>query len=223
MVMGMSALTFNNKGFSLVELMVALVLSGMAMTAIYRGYVSIVVANDVQEDSIELHQSLRVGLNSLVDDLRMAGYNPAYKKPSPTIQATSDANSIDFSADLDPVDDTPSIYDNISYQLDTVNLELERQKNGGGFQVVMANVEALNFVYLDKDRNTIDPPLTSGLVDMIKSVQVAVVARNGNPDYSYSGNGAPYKNKQGDEILSTPDNNYHRRVLLVEVQTRNHH
>jgi prepilin-type N-terminal cleavage/methylation domain-containing protein len=66
--------TMNNmRGFTLVELMIVVFLSAIAVIAIYRGYTAFSHSADVQEQIIEMQQSLRIGMYWLERDLRRAG------------------------------------------------------------------------------------------------------------------------------------------------------
>jgi prepilin-type N-terminal cleavage/methylation domain-containing protein len=66
--------TMNNmRGFTLVELMIVVFLSAIAVIAIYRGYTAFSHSADVQEQIIEMQQNLRIGIYWLEKDLRRAG------------------------------------------------------------------------------------------------------------------------------------------------------
>ena len=63
----------NREGFTLVELMVVVLLTAIAVIAIYRGYTAFSHSADVQEQIIEMQQNLRIGMDWLEKDLRRAG------------------------------------------------------------------------------------------------------------------------------------------------------
>ena len=68
--------TINNmRGFTLVELMVVVFLTAIAVIAIYRGYTAFSSSADAQEQIIEMQQNLRIGMYMLEKDLRRAGMN----------------------------------------------------------------------------------------------------------------------------------------------------
>ncbi len=64
------------KGFTILELMIALVLTFIVTAGLYRAYVSFQVTFDSQNQLVELQQNLRIGMNRLVSDIKMAGYDP---------------------------------------------------------------------------------------------------------------------------------------------------
>lgn len=64
----------NQRGFTLIELMVALVLSFILIGAIYRGFTSQQKAYTVQDQVAQAQQNARMAMNILLRDIRMAGY-----------------------------------------------------------------------------------------------------------------------------------------------------
>ena len=63
----------NDNGFTLVELMVTVMLTAIAVISIYRGYTAFSHSADAQEQIIEMQQNLRIGIYWLEKDLRRAG------------------------------------------------------------------------------------------------------------------------------------------------------
>ena len=63
----------NVSGFTLVELMVVVFLSAIAVIAIYRGYTAFTQSADAQEQTIEMQQNLRIGMYTLFKDVMRAG------------------------------------------------------------------------------------------------------------------------------------------------------
>ena len=63
----------NSNGFTLVELMVTVLLTAIAVIAIYRGYTSFSQSADAQQQVIEMQQNLRIGMYTLVRDMIRAG------------------------------------------------------------------------------------------------------------------------------------------------------
>ena len=66
----------DQKGFSLVELMVVLAISSIVMGGMYAVYNSQLKANVTQQAVVEMQQSLRTAMYLMARDLRMAGYDP---------------------------------------------------------------------------------------------------------------------------------------------------
>jgi prepilin-type N-terminal cleavage/methylation domain-containing protein len=67
--------TNHMRGFTLVELMVVVLLTAIAVIAIYRGYTAFSSSADAQEQIIEMQQNLRIGMYMIEKDIRRAGMN----------------------------------------------------------------------------------------------------------------------------------------------------
>jgi prepilin-type N-terminal cleavage/methylation domain-containing protein len=88
----------NNNGFTLVELMVTVLLTAIAVVSIYRGYSSFSQAADAQQQVMEMQQNLRIGMARLSADIRRAGMNEEYVSKAGFIRANNEY--IEFSMDL---------------------------------------------------------------------------------------------------------------------------
>jgi prepilin-type N-terminal cleavage/methylation domain-containing protein len=80
----------NNRGFSLVELLIVMGMLSLVLTAVYSVYSVQSRSAMVQDDVVELQQSLRIGMDQMSRDLRMAGYLAC---PSPIPEATLPGNN----------------------------------------------------------------------------------------------------------------------------------
>ena len=63
----------NTRGFTLVELMVTVFLTAIAVIAIYRGYTAFSQSSDAQQQVMEMQQNLRIGMYTMVKDIMRAG------------------------------------------------------------------------------------------------------------------------------------------------------
>jgi prepilin-type N-terminal cleavage/methylation domain-containing protein len=66
---------FSEKGVTLIELMVALVICGIIVAAIYRLFVAQTRAYTVQDQVAEVQQNVRNAMELIVRDIRMAGFD----------------------------------------------------------------------------------------------------------------------------------------------------
>ena len=64
----------NRQGFSLVEIMVAMVIMGVVVGAVYSTFINTQRHAYTQEEVVEVQQNLRAGLDFLVKDIRMAEF-----------------------------------------------------------------------------------------------------------------------------------------------------
>jgi type IV pilus assembly protein PilW len=189
------------KGFSLIELMIAMALSGIVIGAIYNLYIGQSRSYVIQDQVAEMQQNARVAMDMMVRDIRMAGFDPTREAGAGFVAATS--NSIQFTADrnsdgdLDDADEdiTYSLYD--SNDADTLDDDLGRD-TGGGNQPVAENISSLTFSYFDEDGNS-----TADL-SQIRSVEITLTAQTAERDPDY-----------------TPNGGYRTRTLETVVKVRN--
>ena len=224
------------QGFTLVELLVAVVITGVVVGGIYSTFYSQQKSYLVQEEVAAMQQNLRAAMHLIERDIRLAGYNPKHSAGA-GIQAAN-ATSIRFTSDIhDGVDnDADSVIDepdeegngdgdtldageNITY------LRLDPDGNGvfdlyrrdavaGTDQLLALNVDAINFLYFDKDGHT-----TADLSAM-RSVQITMVVRATRRDPGYRDT-AVYRNKQDTVILPQQNDSFRRRLLSCEIKCRN--
>lgn len=64
----------NNRGFSLVELLIVCAMMGLVMAAIFTLYQTHQRTAYTQEEVVEVQQNLRIAMDSIARDLRMAGF-----------------------------------------------------------------------------------------------------------------------------------------------------
>ena len=140
----------NTKGMTLIELLVGLVLCAIVIAGIYRLFVVQSKAYTVQDQVVEVQQSIRSAMEVLLRDLRMAGYD-----------SDSLNSNISIANHVLPGDHTVTInyeYDDthrheITYSL--VNGNLTRQltifpdvgASSSTTETILENVEALDFNY----------------------------------------------------------------------------
>jgi len=206
-------------GYTLVELMVAVALTGIVTVAIYKGYVSVSTAYDVQDQAIEVQENARVAMNRMAREIRMAGYDPT-ELGTAGISATSTNHQIKFSR----YDDTAGAMTFISYRWDQGGTDDLQRREGaavdtGTWQSVIENVSELDFSYVG---NTGVPAASS---DVARGVMIALVVRATNEDYGYTDNRdyiVPQPVGVGDlTLLSNPNDNFRRRLLTAIVGCRN--
>lgn len=74
-----------HKGFTLVEVLITLLISGIVMASIYSAFQSQQNSYLAQEQVAEMQQNIRGGLDLMIREIRMAGYDPegtAYPNPN---------------------------------------------------------------------------------------------------------------------------------------------
>jgi prepilin-type N-terminal cleavage/methylation domain-containing protein len=63
-----------NKGLSLIELLIALVISSMMMAALYQTFINQQKTYTTQEEVIDMQQNIRFAIDRMTREIRMAGY-----------------------------------------------------------------------------------------------------------------------------------------------------
>jgi len=215
----------SNQGFTLVELLVTLVVSGVVLAGICSTFYSQQTAFLNQEQIIAMQQNLRVAIYNMEREIRMAGHDPNGDAGAGIV--TANATSIRIAQDLtgnggtgDPDKDVGDPGENITYSLQDADgdgdMDLVRNDhNGAGIQMIAEDIDALNFVYLKQDGS-----LATLLAD-IRSVQITVLAKTGLPSRGYV-NKTPYQNQQGQTIfIPLSGDHFRRRLLTAEVKVRN--
>ena len=99
------------------------------------------------------------------------------------------------------------------------------KNTGGGNQLVVQNIDALDFVYLDgsSSPNVMNPGGSSvpdESLDQIRSVEVTIVARTDRNTLA-SKNTNAYFNQRGWQILEPQNDNFSRRCFSVWINCRN--
>ena len=134
----------NEKGFTLIEVLIAMALVGLVMTAVYRVYSQQVAVNNTQTIVRDMQQNIRAALYHMERELRMAGLDPSGNADAGVELAQT--NRITVSADFeggtagDPndfFDETITGRERVSYRLNN-----DIAENGGLGDGVCDNLQA---------------------------------------------------------------------------------
>lgn len=179
--------TTSREGFTLIEMVVALGLSLVTVTAVYSLYVSELKAQNVREDRLEMQQQARVVIDVVGRELLMAGFDP--RGVNNDVDLTNDFQGITYhpdrltiKADLngngliaDPNESIIFVYDAKTHTL--------RRNTGGGNQPFGENIESFLVQYFDQEGKPTENSLA------IRQVGITVTARTEKPDPKFSKNG----------------------------------
>ena len=192
-----NAIRPNNKGLTLIELLVGLVICAMVVAGIYRLFIAQSRAYTVQDQVVEVQQNIRSAMELMLRDLRMTGFDddrtPLVSIAQPSIDPGDDSITVRYE-----LENAPYV---VRYWL-AGGATLNRQETRGIVPVtttepILENVEALNFTYgVDEnedgamdDRNAngqLDDWVSAGTIGSLKvvSVRVSLTARptQMNPD-----------------------------------------
>ena len=201
------------KGFTLVEIIIAMAVGMIVLATLYSLFSAQNQAFSVQEQIVEMQQNARSGMEIMLRDLRMAGYNP--RKINPWISGTkpgltgATSASVSYAADLNGNGDTTAASsnpaENIAYDMYSEGGVSYLARTANGVRIVVArNVESLALAYYDQAGNALSatPSLAA-----VRKIQVTLTTKTALPDPSYS------DPAHGDH--------YRRYSLTFEVTPRN--
>jgi type IV pilus assembly protein PilW len=229
----MDALRRNKSGFTMVELLVALCLSSIVAMAIYKSFGAQQKVYNVQDQSVEMQQNVRIALDLMVKEIRMAGCDPLGSSGATIVSATS--NSLNFTLDItggeaDSIDndfdgtvdeagersdgDCNDTNENITYALFTDTDGIPSLGRSG--TSMAQNITNLELYYtLDDGTQTLAPTdLTR-----IRAVQITILARSGFSDKDYR-DATSYVTPSG--VIWGPFNDgFRRRLTTTTARCRN--
>ena len=148
---------FHAKGYTVIELMLAIAIAGIVMASFYSVYISQQSSYVRQEKVAAMHQNIRSAMYHMGREIRMAGLDPTGKAGAGIVEAKEDL--IQFTEDIQGVDkddppdgDTADSNENITYSLNDTDgdgdMDLVRD-TGGGKMLIAENIISLIFDYLD--------------------------------------------------------------------------
>ncbi|MCD4665481.1 MAG: prepilin-type N-terminal cleavage/methylation domain-containing protein [Bacteroidales bacterium] len=230
---------YNQKGFTLIEVMITVAISGIILGGIFATYSNQQKTYVSSDHLAEMQQNLRAAILIMSSEIREAGCDPdpTKKANAGIISATSiqfhftrdiaghAINSKQGDGELD--DDN----ENITFGFSPINdansdgiadagaANLGRDKNDGtGFQPIAENIQAIEFNYILDDGTTVLNPTVSQLID-IRAVQISILARASAIDKNFTNN-TTYRTATG--VAWGPFNdNFKRRFVSATIQCRN--
>lgn len=217
------------RGYTLIELMLAVVISSLVMAAAFSIFKKQQDHYTAQLDVTIMQQNIRAAMAHLSRDIRLAGYGDPGMEAAKIINA--EPNLIYFTADLTEDGSVDDSGEHIAYDLYEVNgvPTLSRVtsanpitvNNVGPSNWAVANpahnpaaeyIEHLHFQYLDKNGN---PTVAE---DKVQSVVITLVARAEKPDPNFKNN-MTYTAPDGTSW--TKNDNYRRRIQSMTIECRN--
>ena len=219
----------NQKGFTLIEVMITLVIGTMITGAAYATYTSQQRAYYTQDQVAEMQQNLRAAFSRMANELRMAGYDPegsglfgiASALPG-RVQFRLDLNEdgvldgdetfdIGFSTTIDgdgdgiPDANTPS---NLGFQMYNTG-------GGGGFQAIAENIQAVEFLYLKSDETI------AANTSEICNIQISILAASPRKDDRFTNTTAYTLATPSTTTWGPYNDNLRRRLLTLRIRCRN--
>ncbi len=185
---------FNQKGVTLIELLVALVIAAITLAGVYRVFISQTRSYAVQDQVMEVQQSVRGAMEILLRDLRMTGFDDDNVNSDVTIAnpLVTPVQTSDITINYEYYDRTLATeaqkYQShqVRYWWDVPNSRLRRtitRDAAATTETILENVFALTFTYgVDRDNDGImDDQNANGQIDNNDWRTAAQVVALGNP------------------------------------------
>ena len=212
-------------GFTLVELLMAMVVAGVVVAGTTLVFRTMVRQHNTEARNVTMQQNLRATMGYIERYIRMAGYDPTGSAGAGFTTILS--NDIAFTMDKGAlvggaVNNKPNgKIDNhwdekVEFKSDANN-RLVRVDSSGTSQLLAEDIEVVNFVYLDRA----GMPTTNA--SDVRTVQVSIVARSGDAAgfTTAQRDNTTYRNMQGAVILPAPNDNIRRIQLAANISCRN--
>lgn len=184
-------LSQNDLGFTLIEMMVALVISGILALSLYNLYIFQSETHTVQEQISDMQQNARIAMDMISRDVRMAGFNPS---GATFVGLACSTSQIQIKADLNGNGNTTDLNEDITYSLDTsnaLNPKIKRKNSTSGTaQDFAENISSFS----------VTPVLQSGTT---VGASISITARTRKKDRGFTGDG------------------YHRITITSDMTARN--
>jgi type IV pilus assembly protein PilW len=236
----------HNAGFTLVEMMIAIAIFGIASTAIYATYQYQQNSYLAQEQVADMQQNLRAALFFVAKDFKMAGYDPSEKA-----EATLDSNNIARAAEFrfacdDNGDGFIQTNEYIRYALTsdgsnnindsgrdglrnslTCNLGRERgiPPDNSGLEPVADNVDAIEFLYHRADGTVTTSPASPS---DIRAIDVSLLVRTGEQIRGFTdtatyfpASNPGHETGAGNKVWGPFNDQYQRRMVITQIKCRN--
>jgi len=222
-------------GFTLIELMIAIAIFGIASAALYASYQHQQDSYLIQEQVTDMQQNLRAGIFFLTQGIKIAGYDPT-EHAGAARHKENITRIAEFKFAVDENDNgTIENAEKIRYALsrdanrdgraDRFPCNLGREHGSGGLQPIAENVEALEFLYYLADGTTAaNPPNPAD----IRSVDVSLLVRTQNTIKGHKDTAVYFPASHpghvigaGKKVWGPFNDGYRRKLLITNVTCRN--
>ncbi|WDP93304.1 MAG: prepilin-type N-terminal cleavage/methylation domain-containing protein [Desulfobacter sp.] len=206
----------NNAGFTLIELMITIVISGFILMAAYSANISQQKSYYAQDQVAEMQQNIRAAMALVTSDVRMAGYDPTDSGNFKI--SVLETQRLEMTADVDENGVISAASgETINYTLDNPTGEFRRQVDAqaAADAAIAKNIQDVEFIYLDKDGN-----ITGNAAD-IRRVQFTILVRAGRPDREFTNTAVYTAPPPSNRTWGPFNDNFRRRLLTTSIRCRN--
>lgn len=214
-----------NKGFTLVELMMTILVFSVIIAAVYATHISQQRVYLAQDQVAEMQQNLRAAFSLMTSGIHMAGYDPSGNANAGITVAL--AGRLHLTTDIDENEIISGPQENIDFGFSPTKdsdgdgipdgtpnpASIGKQNGTGGYQPIADNIQAAEFLYLDS------AGVVTIVITDIRSVQITLLARASRSDKKFI-NSMTYTTPSG-QIWGPYNDNFHRRMLTKIILCRN--
>jgi prepilin-type N-terminal cleavage/methylation domain-containing protein len=168
------------KGFSLVELMIALTVASIVVAAIYGIQAVLARSYTTQNVAADIQQAIRAGIDYISEDIMMAGLDSRGSADAGIEVAT--ATNFRFTLDRNmngSIDDIDS--ERITYAFNPATNRFDQCLYEGtgsdDWENLIENVIAANFAYQDADGNDLGDPVPPADISDIRTVLISITVQ----------------------------------------------
>ncbi len=187
-------MTINQDGISLIELVITMAISLLIATLSFDIFTTHYKKYQVQTAVLDAQQNAGNGIDMMLRELRVAGYDPtgtAFSSdkllsdgisPQRIIVATD--KKIRFLADTNGDGNFDDDNEDITYELRKGETTL-RRKTGAGGQPLAENIESLLITYLDREGKVLPAPVSD--TNGIRMIEIYIRSRTerADPDFRF--------------------------------------
>jgi len=166
-------------GFTLVELLIAMAISGIVLGAAVNPFLAQRWSYALQEHVTAMTQGTRAALEMVTREVRVAGYNPARTSFD---GITYDPTQVQIRADLNGDGDTADTNETIAYVYNPATQQLMRETDGSS-QPIADHIQAFTFDYVD------GAGMSTTTTANIRQIRITITARTATPDPRSAANG----------------------------------
>lgn len=205
-----------NKGLTIIELLVTIIVAGMIMTAAISLHIHNHKIYSKEECLIEARDHTRGALSVLVEEIRLAGYNPTeavYPIFDPPVRY-GDTDSVIIRMDLDSNGVCDAGEERIYFFSPQNNTIYRALMPTADTFVIARNIDYLEFRYFKEDGTELTRPVDIPQADSIRAIKIIIVGKTRKEFGGYHESGT-YPNG------SSYDDRYYRCWDSTFVRLRN--
>ena len=178
-------------GFTLIELLIALAIGSLLMGGIYGILVQQRNVYAMHQQMLEMRQNVRMGLDVMTNDIRMAGFDPTGNAGAGIVTAKADLMrfTLDRNASGTIGD---AAFEDVAYRARAGSLRIQSvREKASGFQAVVDTIQRLRFCYVlasNDPQASCVPEVPAEQLQSIRAVRLTLTAKASRRDPQYPQN-----------------------------------